>query len=116
MDLTVRAGPAGLGGVRDGGVALQVNDLQPLAVRAAGGHAHGLVLGLKPVQGFLLAVRAGIAPLEVVSADGADFVRQALGRKVLSRRRTGDEQKSGGGDAADEPTMHGNSLALPTGL
>ncbi|MNL04635.1 hypothetical protein D3C87_1252090 [compost metagenome] len=113
MNLTVRAGPAGLGGVGDRREPLQVDDLQPLAVRAARREAHGLVLGLQPVERLLLAVRARIAALEVVGADGADFVRQPLGRKILGCGRTGGEQNGCGGDAVDEPTMHGVSLTLP---
>ncbi|MNE09706.1 hypothetical protein D3C80_1023930 [compost metagenome] len=115
MDLTIRAAPAGLRSVGDRGVALQVNDLQPLAVRTARLQPHGLVLGLQPVQGLLFALRAGIAALEVIGADDADFIRQALGGKILGRSRTGGEQKGRGGDAADESTRHGNSFTLPTG-
>src|SRR5690606_33023120 len=55
----------------------------------------------------------GIAALEVVSADDADLVGQALGREVLGRGGARDEDQRGGGDAANEAMVHGVSFGLP---
>ncbi len=91
---------------------LQVNDLQPLAIRTARLHPHGFILSLQPVERLLLALSARIAALEIVGADDAYLIRQALGRKVLSRDRACNQQQGGGG-AANEAVVHGDSLQPP---
>ena len=105
VDDAVRACPAGRR-TRNRRIAFQLDRLQPLAVRPARLQPHGLILGLQPGQGHLLALGARIAALVFVGADGADALTQLRGGKVLGRGHARGQQNGSDGDAAHHLAKH----------